>query len=93
MDAFISSTTFKVTRYEIKNKKISENFKGYKIVHLTDLHIRNKSNFYKDMLEAIKKEKPDIIVITGDIIDRKLKEVNVAKDVLKDYPKYVKHIL
>lgn len=52
-----------ITRYEIKDKRID---KDLKIIHLSDLHNRN----IKDKLEEIiNQEKPDMIILSGDMIN------------------------
>ena len=50
--------------YNLKSDKIKNNFK---ILQISDVHDSNKS---KNIIKKAKKEKPDIIVITGDLIDR-----------------------
>ena len=53
------------------SEKIPAEFNGYKIVHISDLH--NKS-FGKDqgyILDKISSASPDIIIVTGDLIDRR----------------------
>jgi len=51
----------KITRYELK----TNNKKNYKIVILADLH----SNVPARLLNAVKKEVPDLIALPGDCID------------------------
>ncbi|MCY6369739.1 metallophosphoesterase [Clostridium ganghwense] len=60
-----------VNNLEIKSEKIPEDFIGYKIVHLSDLHNKSFGNNQKHLVQKIKKIKPDLIVFTGDIIDRR----------------------
>lgn len=58
-----------VSIQDYSNYKIPSAFDGYKIVQISDLH--NKS-FGKDNINLITKiirENPDIIVITGDLLD------------------------
>ena len=64
-----------VTRYTISNEKIPEKFNNFKIVQLSDFH----SNGYKDTTEIIiskiKKIKPDIIVMTGDMVSWEVENI------------------
>lgn len=65
------SNKIKVSRYKIKSDKISKDFDGYKILQLSDLHNWNHT------LEIVKiayTVKPDIIVMTGDMINNKRKK-------------------
>ena len=86
------------TRYSIKNKRIPNSFKGYKIIQLSDLHGKELGYDSQNLVKAIKKENPDIIVITGDIIDGRkgndntIKEINsmisLSKQLVKIAPTY-----
>lgn len=51
--------------YSIVCKNLPENFSGFKIAHISDLH----SNPAKGIPEIIKDANPDIIVITGDLLN------------------------
>ncbi len=74
------NNAFVVSKYEYKNSKIPKSFNGYKILHISDLH--NK-NFNGRLYKKIKSVNPDVIVITGDLIDRRRTKINVAVDFVK----------
>lgn len=58
-----------IREYKIQNKKITEKFNGYKIVQLTDIHsIRNEIQIEK-IINKVNKQNPNIICVTGDLID------------------------
>lgn len=59
---------FTVSRYEYKNNKIKKNFRA---VVVADLHNKSYGPDNIRLLEAIDKEKPDLILSTGDIINGK----------------------
>ena len=58
-----------VTEYEIVNESLPLNFDGFRIVQVTDVHsIRSKEQ--ADMFyEKVVAERPDAVVITGDLVD------------------------
>ena len=58
-----------ITTYEVVDEKIPQSFDGYRIVQVTDVHsIRSKQQ--SDILyNKIEQESPDLIVITGDLVD------------------------
>ena len=60
-----------ISRYEITASKIPKSFDGYTILQLSDLHSRNFGENPKSLLDKINKENPDIIVLTGDMINTK----------------------
>ena len=46
-------------------------FDGYKIVHLSDLHGHEYGEGSRDLLALVRGEEPDLILVTGDLIDQK----------------------
>lgn len=74
--------------YQIKRLKLSYDnlptaFKGLRILHFSDVHsgsLTNK-NAVKDGLEKMMKEKPDLILFTGDLVNNKAEEMNELQDV------------
>lgn len=68
INVVLNSNIF-VTKYEIDNNKISGEISGYKIVQLTDIH-SIRSNSQKDkIVNKVKKQNPDVIFLTGDLVD------------------------
>lgn len=60
--------SFKVTHYTISSKKFEE-FKGeQKVVFLSDLHNQTYGADNERLIKAIKREKPDMILIGGDML-------------------------
>ena len=49
---------------------IPQNFNGYKIMHVSDLQNKVFGRNQKPLLKKIKASAPDIIVFTGDLLDR-----------------------
>ena len=57
-----------VSRYTIESGKLPKAFDGLKIAHLSDLHNKKYGNGDIDLYRLIDREKPDIVVMTGDMI-------------------------
>lgn len=57
---------------QIKDENISDSFNGFKIVHFSDFHYGNTTSLkeLKNLRKKINLTKPDIIVFTGDFIDK-----------------------
>ena len=76
---FIATKGLTVKEYKITNENITDNFYGFKIVHISDIHYGRTVN--KKELEKLVNEinllKPDIVVLTGDLIDKDT-EINEA---------------
>lgn len=59
----------KTTNYEVASSKLPKSFDGYKIANISDLHSIYFGNNQEELIDAIEEFEPDIIVLTGDIID------------------------
>lgn len=69
-----------ITNIKLNNEKIPKAFNRFKIVQLSDLHNKMFWNSQKSLANKIKKINPDIIVITGDLVDsKKYNEENSLK--------------
>lgn len=59
--------TFKTTHYDLNSDKL-QGLKDKKIVLLSDLHSCSYGPDNENLLAAVKKEKPDVILIAGDML-------------------------
>lgn len=64
-----SNTRLTTDSFELTGDKIPEGFDGFRIVHLSDMHTATYGEDNSTFLTMVQDENPDIIVITGDIID------------------------
>ena len=60
----------------IVDERIPEEFNGYKIAHISDLHNDGKKT--NQIIKMLNKTNPDLIAITGDIIDSNHTNISVA---------------
>lgn len=58
-----------ISNITYKNSKIPASFDGYKILQISDLHNAEFGKNQKTLIEKTKEIDPDIIFITGDLID------------------------
>lgn len=58
-----------VTHIAIQSERLPENFDGFKIVHLSDLHNKMFGDNQQDLVSKINDADPDIILFTGDLVD------------------------
>lgn len=58
------------TEYELSYDNLPESFDRYRIVQISDLHMRQYGENNEQLITSIKEQQPDIIVITGDLINR-----------------------
>ena len=91
---FIGTKGLKVKEYKIVNENFTDNFYGLKIVHITDLHYGNTTNKsdLKKIVDKVNLIKPDIIVFTGDLLDKELsnEELEEFKSILNNMKSNIK---
>jgi predicted MPP superfamily phosphohydrolase len=59
-------------------------FNGYKILQLTDLHVgRTKESYLRKVFARCLREKPDLVVITGDLIDYEPESLPILRHLLE----------
>ena len=91
---FIGTKGLKVKEYKIVNENFTDNFYGLKIVHITDLHYGNTTNNsdLKKIVDKVNLIKPDIIVFTGDLLDKELnnEELGEFKSTLNNMKSNIK---
>ena len=76
-----------VNEITIKSENLPDEFLGYKIVHISDLHNTEFGKGNEQLLTLLKDSSPDIIVITGDIVDSRKTDVQVARDFINNASK------
>ena len=90
---YLDNRLLTVSKYRIHSYKIPKEFNGLKIVQLSDFHSHTflGSGNYR-VVEKINKEQPDIIVMTGDMVNKYDKKFNkfleLAEELSKSYKIY-----
>ncbi len=72
-----------MTNYEYSSTKIPRPFNGYKICLISDLHCKNFGNKNATLIQKIKELNPDIIVLTGDIVDENHDSIDAVEDLFQ----------
>lgn len=69
---FIEPKLITVKEHKIAINSWPDNFDGFKIVHISDLHYGRvfDEKSLKKLVRSINEQKPDIVVLTGDLIDK-----------------------
>ena len=67
-----------VNEYEIVSDRIPEAFVGFRIAQVSDLHNKDFGEGYGQLLTLLSEINPDIIVVTGDLIDSRQTDLDVA---------------
>lgn len=81
---FISTKGLNTNEYKIVNSKITEEYHGLKIVHITDIHygMTTFENELENLVNEVNNLNADIVVFTGDLFDS---EETYNKNILIKY--------
>lgn len=74
-----SNTSIEVNHYTIEDQLIPKAFDDTVIVHISDLHNKEFGTNQKELLETIKNIGPDMIAVTGDLIDTKNTDIDIVR--------------
>ena len=74
------NTSIQTTHINIKSEKIPKELDGFTIVQVSDLHNAEFGSHQDELLKKIKNTSPDIIAITGDLIDSKHTDLTKAME-------------
>lgn len=75
------NNAIEISYYSISDESIPDSFHDYKIVQVSDLHTKD---FNGTLHEKIRAEEPDIIAITGDLIDRNRTDLDFAVQAVEE---------
>lgn len=86
---YLGTSGLFIKEYNIKSNNITDSYNGLKIAHFSDFHYGRTTYLeeLKNLVKDINKTKPDIIVFTGDFIDKDVrlndKDINSITEELK----------
>ena len=72
------NTALELNTYSISHPELPESFDGLRIAHISDLHNAEMGKDNENLLSMLRNAEPDLIAITGDMIDSRRTNVGVA---------------
>lgn len=78
------NTALTVSNIKISSSRIPIAFSGFRIAQVSDLHNAEFGKGNRKLLELLSESKPDIIAITGDLVDAGHTDIGVALDFAKE---------
>ncbi|WP_406785660.1 metallophosphoesterase [Clostridium neuense] len=66
---YIDNNLIEVLNYKIHSSKIPKEFNGFKILQISDLHSKSFGKENIDLINKVEAVEPNIIVITGDMVN------------------------
>lgn len=80
---FWSNTALEITEYRIVSDKIPQDFDGFRIAQVSDLHNAEFGERNEKLIQLLSQTDPDIIVITGDLIDSRHTDIEIALEFVR----------
>lgn len=81
---YLGAVTVEVSYFKVKDELIPESFNNYKILQISDYHNEKNAKINRGILEHVMDEEPDLIVITGDLVDANKTDIQRALSLVKD---------
>ena len=92
IELVVSNKVITVRENVIKSSQIPASFNDFNILQISDLHSEEFGKANRRLLRAIDRQDPDIIAITGDMINRRERNYRVFDDMVaalaEKYPIY-----
>ena len=73
-----SNTKLELTEYNVVSSKVPESFACYEIAQVSDWHNVEFGEENNKLLKLLAEVEPDMIVLTGDLIDSRQTEIEIA---------------
>ena len=76
------TNTLRTTHFTWQSSRVPQEFTGFRIVQISDLHSRRFGRGQARLVRAIEDAQPDLIVITGDLIDEHARSLDPIRELL-----------
>ena len=78
------NTALELNTYTVSSAKLPQSFDGYRIAHVSDLHNAEMGKDNEKLLTILRNADPDMIAITGDLIDSRSTNVEIALNFIRE---------
>ena len=78
------NTALELNTYTVSSSKLPQSFDGYRIAHVSDLHNAEMGKDNEKLLTILRDADPDMIAITGDLIDSRSTNVEIALNFIRE---------
>jgi len=78
------NTALMTSTVEVRSSRIPSGFSGFRIAQVSDLHNAEFGEKNSRLLNLLSENEPDIIVVTGDLVDAQHTDINTALDFVKE---------
>ena len=78
------NAALELNTYTVSSAKLPQSFDGYRIAHVSDLHNAEMGKDNEKLLTILRDADPDMIAITGDLIDSRNTDIEVALQFIRE---------
>lgn len=82
---YLNNTWLQVSRYNVQLKNLPASMEGLKVVQISDLHNAKFGQHQERLISEVKQQNPDIILLTGDLIDRNHYDLERSLEAVKGF--------
>ena len=82
----VERNCFRVKRVEVQSRNLPASFDGYRVVHISDMHLNSFAGREKALQRAVEKINalnPDVVLFTGDLVSLGHWELDGMQDILE----------
>lgn len=84
---YLNNTWLQLSKYRVVVNQLPQQMNGLKVIQISDLHDAKFGENQVRLIEQVKTQNPNIILITGDLIDRHNYELERSLDAVKGFVK------
>ncbi|HHW22445.1 MAG TPA: metallophosphoesterase [Clostridiaceae bacterium] len=77
--------TLQVTRYSLEYENIPDEFNGFRIVQISDMHGKTFGSKNSGLAKRIRKLRPDVLLVTGDMLSSTVNDGGAFIDFLDQF--------
>lgn len=78
ISGLICNKALELNTYKVASPDLPKSFEGFRVAHISDLHNAEFGKDNKRLLKMLEEAEPDIIAITGDIVDCHRTDTDIA---------------
>lgn len=82
----VERNCFRVKRVEVESSRLPASFDGYRVIHISDMHLNSFAGRERALQRAVDKINalnPDVVLFTGDLVSLGHWELNGMQDILE----------
>ena len=80
----VENENIELNNLEVSSRDLPKEFEGFRVAHVSDLHNAEFGEDNSKLIKMLKDAKPDIIAITGDVIDSRRTNIDISLNFIKE---------